>query len=51
MRDPRSLLQPLLDLHERVAKAVARGEPDVAEAAMTELLAEVRDAMLPLWRR
>ncbi|WP_024874532.1 FadR/GntR family transcriptional regulator [Saccharomonospora piscinae] len=40
-----------LDLHEEVAQAVARGVPADAEAAMTELLSEVRDAMLPLWRR
>lgn len=40
-----------LDLHERVAVSVARGASDDAEAAMAELLAEVRDAMLPLWRR
>ncbi|GAB3651698.1 FadR/GntR family transcriptional regulator [Streptomyces sparsus] len=37
-----------LDLHERVAHAVAAGEPAEAEAAMRRLLTEVRDAMPPL---
>jgi DNA-binding FadR family transcriptional regulator len=40
-----------LDLHEKVATAVERGDAEVAENAMRELLAEVRDAMVPAWRR
>lgn len=48
---PHQPVPEALRLHERVADAVARGLPDPAEAAMRDLLAEVRDAMLPLWRR
>ncbi|WP_433407626.1 FadR/GntR family transcriptional regulator [Saccharomonospora azurea] len=48
---PQQPVPEALDLHEHVAASVARGQPNVAEAAMTELLSEVRDAMLPLWRR
>ncbi|MER7117031.1 FCD domain-containing protein [Saccharomonospora azurea] len=48
---PQQPVPEALDLHEHVAASVARGQPNAAEAAMTELLAEVRDAMLPLWRR
>ncbi|WP_298176130.1 FCD domain-containing protein [Saccharomonospora sp.] len=48
---PHQPVPEALDLHERVAASVARGMPDDAEAAMADLLAEVRDAMLPLWRR
>jgi DNA-binding FadR family transcriptional regulator len=47
---PHQPVPEALDLHERVAASVARGEPSAAEAAMTELLAEVRGAMLPLRR-
>ncbi|CAM2973997.1 FCD domain-containing protein [Saccharomonospora xinjiangensis] len=48
---PHQPVPEALDLHEQVAVSVARGSSAAAEAAMTELLAEVRDAMLPLWRR
>lgn len=48
---PHQPVPEALDLHERVASAVAGGRPVDAEEAMRELLAEVRDAMLPLWRR
>lgn len=40
-----------LDLHEEVADAVASGRAEVAETAMRQLVAEVRDAMVPLWQR
>lgn len=48
---PHQPVPEALDLHERVADAVARGLPTDAETAMRELLTEVRDAMLPAWRR
>lgn len=36
-----------LDLHEEVARQVARSEPAAAETAMRELLSEVRSAVVP----
>ncbi|SFD59429.1 DNA-binding transcriptional regulator, FadR family [Actinopolyspora alba] len=38
-----------LDLHERAAHAVANARSEEAEDAMRELLAEVRDAVVPVW--
>lgn len=37
-----------LDLHEEVARAVAACHPEAAERAMRALLAEVRDAVVPV---
>ncbi|WP_367128816.1 FadR/GntR family transcriptional regulator [Saccharothrix sp. HUAS TT1] len=37
-----------LDLHEEVAKAVASRHPEAAELAMRALVAEVRDAVVPV---
>ncbi|MBK1788753.1 FadR/GntR family transcriptional regulator [Prauserella cavernicola] len=48
---PHQPVPEALDLHEEVAAAVAGGRAVDAEDGMRELLAEVRDAMLPLWRR
>lgn len=48
---PHQPVPEALDLHEEVAHAVADGRGADAEHAMRQLLAEVRDAMLPLWRR
>ncbi|WP_019815541.1 FadR/GntR family transcriptional regulator [Saccharomonospora saliphila] len=48
---PHQPVPEALRLHERVADSVARGLATDAETAMRDLLAEVRDAMLPLWRR
>nr|WP_017973274.1 FCD domain-containing protein [Actinopolyspora halophila] len=39
-----------LELHERVAVAIAEARSDEAEDHMRELLAEVRNAVLPAWR-
>ncbi|PWV84700.1 DNA-binding transcriptional regulator, FadR family [Prauserella marina] len=48
---PHQPVPEALALHESVAHAVADGRADIAEEAMRELLAEVRDAMRPLWQR
>ncbi|WP_245900391.1 FadR/GntR family transcriptional regulator [Prauserella shujinwangii] len=46
---PRTPVPEALDLHEEVAHAVAGGRSESAENAMRQLLAEVRDAVVPLW--
>lgn len=48
---PHQPVPEALALHEEVARAVASGRAVDAEEGMRELLAEVRDAMLPLWQR
>ncbi|MFF5989045.1 FadR/GntR family transcriptional regulator [Prauserella flavalba] len=48
---PHQPVPEALALHEEVARAVASGRAADAEDGMRELLAEVRDAMLPLWQR
>lgn len=47
---PHQPVPEALDLHEEVARTVASARAGDAEHAMRELLAEVRDAMVPLWR-
>ena len=44
---PQHPVPEALDLHEKVARQVARGEPEAAETAMRELLSEVRAAVVP----
>ncbi|WP_307849534.1 FadR/GntR family transcriptional regulator [Qaidamihabitans albus] len=48
---PHQPVPEALELHEEVARAVAGGRAAHAETAMRELLAEVRDAMIPLWQQ
>ncbi|MEU6645449.1 FCD domain-containing protein [Saccharomonospora sp. NPDC046836] len=48
---PHQPVPEALDLHEEAARAVRAGRGQDAEAAMRKLLAEVRDAMQPLWDR
>uniref|UniRef100_UPI001C725A7C FadR/GntR family transcriptional regulator n=1 Tax=Halosaccharopolyspora lacisalsi TaxID=1000566 RepID=UPI001C725A7C len=48
---PHQPVSQALTLHEQVAEAVADARSDDAEGAMRELLTEVRDAMVPVWRR
>ncbi|MHA6802606.1 FadR/GntR family transcriptional regulator [Salinifilum ghardaiensis] len=48
---PHQPVSQALALHEQVAEAVADARSDDAENAMRELLAEVRDAVVPVWRR
>ncbi|GAB2732072.1 FCD domain-containing protein [Salinifilum aidingensis] len=47
---PHQPVSQALALHEQVAEAVADARSDDAENAMRELLAEVRDAVVPVWR-
>ncbi|WP_238412815.1 FadR/GntR family transcriptional regulator [Saccharothrix deserti] len=45
---PEKPVPSALDLHEEVARAVASRHPEAAELAMRALLAEVRDAVVPV---
>jgi DNA-binding FadR family transcriptional regulator len=45
---PKNPVPSALDLHEEVARAVAARRPEEAELAMRALLAEVRDAVVPV---